>query len=114
MAWGILHDYISRPSEGDVSREGHSEEHTRIPVEAAVLGYQSEDLPDKDDNGKALPVIDFQMFDDDGELYYAGRLHDDEECINQLNALKYGEGDAGCTTIKVNRQDGKGWVQEIG
>ena len=112
MAWAILGDLISLPDEK--SRVGYSEEHMRIPVEAVVLGAESPKLPDTDDKGKKLPVIDFQMFDDDGELYYTGRLHDDDECLNQEAALKYGEADAGCTLIQVNRQDGKGWVTEIG
>ena len=57
-------------------------------------------------------LIPFKLYDDDGELYYEGRLHDDDECINQMAALRFGEMDAGCTTILVKRK-GK-WVQEIG
>lgn len=59
-----------------------------------------------------LPFVRFQLFDDDGELYYSGALSDDDECENQSAALRWGEAMAGCTTIKVERQ-GK-YVQEIG
>jgi len=113
MAWGIFHDHIWRPEDGGSSRVGYSEGHMRIPAIAAAAGYESPELPNTDENGRALKLIDFRLYDDDGELYYEGRLHDDDECLNQSAALKYGEGDAGCTTIKVKRA-GKGWIQEIG
>lgn len=58
------------------------------------------------------PPVEFRMYDDDGELYYEGVVDDDDECINQSAALRFGEADAGCTTIKVKR-DGE-WKQEIG
>lgn len=58
-----------------------------------------------------LPFVRFQLFDDDGELYYSGALSDDDECVNQSAALRWGEAEAGCTTIKVER-NGK-FVQEI-
>jgi hypothetical protein len=57
-------------------------------------------------------MIKFKLFDDDGELYYEGRLTDDAECENQSAALRFGEADAGCTLIIVER-NGQ-WVQEIG
>lgn len=64
----------------------------------------------------AIPAADnlvkFRLFDDDGELYYEGRLTDDDECENQSAALRFGEADAGCTTILVER-NGE-WTQEIG
>ena len=110
MAWGITSDHIWE--EGDDPKYkavGTMEEHARIPIEAYVLGHESPELP-----GKPLPFIDFRLYDDDGELYFEGRLHDDDDCENQASALKWGESFAGCTTIKVNRQDGKGWVLEIG
>lgn len=56
--------------------------------------------------------IEFRLKDDDGEIYYVGELDDDEESLNQQAALRWGESDAGCTTIEVKR-DGK-WIQEIG
>ena len=56
MAWAILGDLISLPDEK--SRVGYSEEHMRIPVEAVVLGAESPKLPDTDDKGKKLPVIE--------------------------------------------------------
>lgn len=57
------------------------------------------------------PKTRFKMYDDDGELYYEGWLHNDDECLNQLAALSYAKRDAGCTTIKV-LIEGR-WVQEI-
>jgi hypothetical protein len=63
-------------------------------------------------------LVDFKMYDDDGELCYEGTLDDDDECVNQIAALRWGESMAGCTTIEVNRPDknpGDGrWTQEIG
>lgn len=56
-------------------------------------------------------VIKFRLYDDDGILYYEGRLNDDDECINQSAALRWGETFAGCTYIKVQR--GREWRQEI-
>lgn len=57
------------------------------------------------------PMLDFQLFDDDGEYVYGGQLTDDDECVNQMAALRYGETDEGATVIKVKR-DGE-WIQEI-
>ncbi len=108
--WKIDRDYISDP--GEESRVGTTEEHTRVPLIAVIaLGAESEDLPTKDDAGNDLPLVRFRMKDDDGEVYYGGELHDDDECLNQEAALSYGMGDAGCTTIEVKR-DGE-WVLEI-
>jgi len=114
MAWGITKDHIAE--KGEATAEGISEDHARIPVEAVVIGFESPPLPPLPpfNENKKLAVIDFRLFDDDGELYYEGRLHDDDECLNQSAALKWGEGFAGCTEIQVNRQDGRGWVVEIG
>lgn len=70
-----------------------------------VLGVES-DIPAGDN------LVPFRLYDDDGELYYEGRLTDDDECANQSAALRFGESDAGCTRIEVLR-DGK-WKQEIG
>lgn len=76
-----------------------------------VMGIEEEDLPNALDLGENKLIL-FRLYDDDGELYYEGRLHDDDDCENQSAALRFGESDAGCTTIKVFR-DGE-WKQEIG
>jgi len=55
--------------------------------------------------------VKFRLLDDDGEVYYIGVLTDDDECNNQIAALRWGEADAGCTTIEV-RRNGE-WVLEI-
>lgn len=57
-------------------------------------------------------LVKFRLYDDDGELCYEGRLNDDDDCENQSAALRFGEADAGCTTILVLR--GRKWTQEIG
>lgn len=101
--WKITKDRISEP--GEESRVGTSEEHSRIPIMMAVAGMQSEELPSDG------PMVAFRLKDDDGEVYYEGELHDDDECLNQEAALSYGMNDAGCTTIEVKR-DGA-WVVEI-
>lgn len=56
--------------------------------------------------------VQFRLYDDDGILYYEGKLTDDDECANQMAALTWGTSFAGCTYIKVNRAGT--WVQEIG
>ena len=110
MTWQITKDHIAEP--GEESRQFTTESHSRIPVLAAAIGLESERLPVAGDDGRELPKVQFRLYDDDGELYYEGRCHDDDECLNQEAALAYGMNDAGCTTIKVLR-DGK-WVQDIG
>lgn len=57
-------------------------------------------------------VVDFRLYDDDGELYYSGWLKDDSWAMVQQFVLAWAMADSGCTTITVKR-DGK-WVQEIG
>lgn len=109
MTWRITKDHI------DAGRAGTTEEHTRIPLAAAVIGLESEPLPSTQRHGEhsvEMPVIPFRLYDDDGELYYEGVLHDDDECLNQEAALSFGATDAGCTTIKVKRAGV--WTQEIG
>lgn len=94
--WKITKDNICGTEE---SRVGHQEEHDRIPLMLAVAGFQSEPLP-----AEGLQLIPFRLKDDDGEVYYEGMLHDDDECLNQEAALSYGANDAGCTIIEVKRQ----------
>ena len=55
--------------------------------------------------------VEFQLLDDDGELYYSGVLHDDPGCVSQEAAVEWGETYAGAVVIRVLR-DGE-WVQEI-
>lgn len=110
MAWHIDRDYLAEG--GSESRVGHEEEHERIPLVLAVaLGVESGELPSRDAQGNGLPHVRFRLLDDDGEVYYGGWLHDDDECENQLAVLRYGESDAGCTTVEVKRGDK--WVQEV-
>jgi hypothetical protein len=103
MAVIIDHDLIAEP--GKKSRAGETIEEMPLFGIEKIMG-EDPSLPRTD-----LTMIAFRLYDDDGELYYQGRLHDDDECINQAAALRFGEADAGCTRIEV-RRDGE-WVQEI-
>lgn len=64
------------------------------------------------DGLKTSTTIAFRIYDDDGVLYYSGRLVDDDDCESQSDALAFATYDAGATTIKVRR--GNQWVQDIG
>lgn len=93
--WTITKDHLWEEGDSLPSREGSS--------------------GNVDIDGEILPVgldMAFRLYDDDGELYYEGLLQDDDECLNQIEALRFGNHDAGCTRIEVLR--GGQWVQEIG
>ena len=107
--WLITKDHIHLESDELPSRVGYHEEHSRISSYAAWMGDKSEPLPGWPEHTK---LVKFRLYDDDNECYYEGWLHDDESCENQENALKWAEGDSGCTMIRVKR-NGK-WVLEIG
>lgn len=87
-------------------------EHGEIELDRMPL-YGIERALGEDDS---LPVAEsrvaFKLYDDDGEFIYGGMLDDDDECVNQSAALRYGESDEGATVIKVKR--GADWRQEIG
>jgi hypothetical protein len=105
--WKITRDHLNETNDElgpDFNRVGVSGESINVGLGRIAPEYV--DLP----NTQAL--IAFRAYDDDGELYYEGVLHDDDEALNQQAALGYCRNDAGCTTIKVKRQ-GK-WVQDIG
>jgi hypothetical protein len=111
--WEITHDFLYAAEKeperfGAKSQVGYSEEHTRIPIIAAAIGFESEPLP------TAGEKVAFRLYDDDDELYYQGVLDDDDECLNQSAALSWGEGDSGCTTIRVWRWREGAWKVEIG
>ena len=89
----------------DAGREGTIIEEAPLYGVKRVLGVNAK--ISADDN-----LVKFRLYDSDGELYYEGRLTDDYECENQSAALRFGEADAGCTTILVQR--GNEWIQEIG
>lgn len=99
--WRIDRDYISEEGQvarvgtsGDVYGDGFFDPVAKLPGEAEGLGK-----------------VRFRLLDDDREVYYGGWLHDDDECLNQIEACRFGEHDAGAIWIEVKR-DGK-WVQEI-
>jgi hypothetical protein len=96
----IDHDHLDdKPTVGRVLRQ--------MPL------YGIERAAGLDDSLPEAPeLVPFRLYDDDGELCYSGRLHDDDDCENQSAALRYGESDVGATTIKVKR--GNEWKQEIG
>jgi hypothetical protein len=103
MMWEIDKDYINT-EEGDINRVG-------VTGETANIGFGLI-MPEWIDLPRNAPKVRFRMKDDDGQVYYEGWLHNDDECLNQDAALHYGRADAGCTTIEV-KLGGK-WVQEIG
>lgn len=77
-------------------------------MEPSCVGVCSRGWSDTVD---AAATLRFRLKDDDGEIYYGGRLVDDDECMSQDAALSFGMNDAGCTTIEVKRNDE--WIQEI-
>jgi hypothetical protein len=97
--WKIDRDYIA---EGD--------EPSRVGTTGDLWGDGVFD-PIQPLPADPLPLIRFRLLDDDGEVYYGGVLHDDDECLNQAEASRFGTDDAGAIWIEVKR-DGK-WVQEI-
>jgi hypothetical protein len=81
---------------------------SRMPLYGVERAMGVDDrLPDS-----RKPVVNFRLYDDDGELMYEGFCDDDDECENQSAALRWGETMAGCTRIDVKRDDK--WIGEIG
>jgi hypothetical protein len=99
--WKIDRDYIC--GEGEVSRVGTTGDTHGDGVFEAI-----EKLPGE---AEGLAKIRFRMLDDDREVYYGGWLHDDDECLNQVEASRFGTNDAGAIWIEVKR-DGE-WKLEI-
>lgn len=52
-------------------------------------------------------TIPFQMYDDDGELYYSGRMS--EECDGFEPLDDFGMPNAGCTIIKLRNAETGEW-----
>ena len=55
-------------------------------------------------------AVRFRLFDDDGHLYYAGRIDADWLDGDELAAfapLRWAERDSGCTRMDYQRADGK-------
>lgn len=44
-------------------------------------------------------TVPFKLYDDDDELYYSGRLH--EDCEDEFVALNWGMYDSGCTYCTI-------------
>lgn len=100
--WEIDRDYINADY-GSESREGFKGETINVglgPILPEII-----ELPTTNEKTR------FRMKDDDGEVYYGGWLHNDDEGLNQQAALEFGMHDAGCTTIEV--KIGNEWKQEI-
>lgn len=100
--WEIDRDYITEKDE--TNRVGVTGE--TVNVGAGIVAPEFITLPPG-------PVTRFRMKDDDGNVYYGGWLHNDDEGLNQQAALEFGRHDAGCTTIEVKDASGL-WIQEIG
>jgi hypothetical protein len=86
-----------------------------LKIEAMPLYGLERVLGEDDAIPNEGPTVKFKLFDDDGELYYSGILTDDDECVNQMAALRWGEAEAGAAIIKVLRpsMEKTEWVQEI-
>lgn len=110
--WRIDRDYLN-PVGGPDTRVGRTESTDVMPPLAVVMGESPyPGLPSVDEDGVEYPLVRFRLLDDDREVYYGGLLHDDPEALNQTAALRFGEGDAGCTIIEMKR--GEKWEVEIG
>ncbi len=56
-------------------------------------------------------VTAFRMLDDDNNVTHRGKLNNDDNCDNQLAALRFGVIDAGATQIEILHNNI--WIQEI-
>lgn len=105
--WRITKEWKEWDTEVVTSRVGHQEEDSRISAQAVFMGMKSEPLP-----SDLWPLVKFRLRDEDGNVFYWGELHDDDDCLNQDAALSFGAADVGATHIEIYR--GGKWVQEIG
>jgi hypothetical protein len=81
----------------------------QAPEWATYLLESRPELVGKIGGERSATVERFRMFDDDGELYYVGRLlwqpEDDDEDAELAPLYDYGSPNAGCTEIKIKRGD---------
>lgn len=98
-----------------------TEDHIAYPDEPSRVGYTLDVMPLYGIErvmhvDPAIPTavaqVKFRLRDEDNEIHYVGLLDDDDDCENQMAALRFGESDTGACIIEVMR-DGK-WVMEIG
>ena len=102
LVWRITKDYLYDQGHDEDEKSGVGQSNSRDPGKIDAI---------KKSKGKVKP---FRLYDDDGELYYAGEMamtdgSDPYEAENILSPLdNYGMPNAGCTEMKI-RTD-KGWV----
>jgi len=109
MGWVITKDNIASGMPDDPGRVGARavQNSTYNPLEAIFTREKYPyDLPTE--GGK----IAFRLRDEDMEVHYEGVMDDDPDCINQLDASKFGEIDTGAFICEVWR-NGE-WVMEVG
>jgi hypothetical protein len=100
MDWVITKDSISDADE--LSRVGVC--HLGNEFTATLAGDADRRRGQILDHAKTLPY-EFQLFDDDGELYYKGKCGD---CTNEpaevaFAPLDWATNDSGCTTMKFRK-----------
>jgi hypothetical protein len=102
LVWRITKDYLYDQGHDEDEKSGVGQSNSRDPGKIDAI---------KKSKGKVKP---FRLYDDDGEVYYAGEMamtdgSDPYEAENILSPLdNYGMPNAGCTEMKI-RTD-KGWV----
>lgn len=110
MQWIITKDVINTEL-GDVENRAN-----RVwnPLRADLEKYKS--LPTDErvffkEAFKARMNYEFQLYDDDGELYYEGMCLDldDQDEESAFGPLDWAEGDAGCTYMKWRKKGMKHW-----
>lgn len=96
--WIIDTDHLYDPTDPEVASDKDTMGPARI----------SEETTNRLVSGEGKP---FQMYDDDGELYYTGRIivppgeEDGELLFRPLS--DFGEGNAGCTEIRYQNDKGE-------
>lgn len=77
-------------------------------LEDKEVNIQSVDMDEGLAEHYQMTQTEFQMFDDDGELYYSGINYGDWTSEDGFRPLdEYGEGAAGCTEIKYKNAAGE-------
>lgn len=104
IGWVITKDNLCE--DGEPSRVGtRAKEQSTIPTMQRIMGFPIAEL------AEGTPIA-FRLRDEDNEIHYEGVMGDDPECLNQLDASRFGELDTGAFICEVWR-DGK-WVMEVG
>lgn len=105
MEWIIAKDHINKGAQ-EVSRVGVGswKKATRESWSPGSTKRSDFTLEQRAAFAQSLPY-EFQLYDDDGELYYEGKCGDITDAPEHLAfaPLDYGMADAGCTTLKYRK-----------